>query len=43
MFKATCLVALKRKDQSPRILALEILIYLILEVFECLILEVFKH
>jgi hypothetical protein len=25
MFKVTCLIALKRKDQSPRILHLEIL------------------
>jgi hypothetical protein len=30
MFKDTCLVGLKRKDQSPRIIDLEILIYLIL-------------
>jgi hypothetical protein len=31
MFKDTCLVALKRKDQNPRILDPEILIYLILK------------
>jgi hypothetical protein len=30
MFKDTCLVGFKRKDQSPRIIDLEILIYLIL-------------
>jgi hypothetical protein len=28
MFKDTCLITLKRNDQSPRILDLEILIYL---------------
>jgi hypothetical protein len=33
MFKVTCLIALKRKDQSPRILHLEILIDLLLKVF----------
>jgi hypothetical protein len=31
MFKDTCLIALKRKDWSPRILGVEILIYLILK------------
>jgi hypothetical protein len=35
MFKNTCLIALKRKDQSPRTIGLEILIYLILEDFIC--------
>jgi hypothetical protein len=39
MLKDTCLVALKIKDWSPRIL--EIVIYLTLEIFICLILEVF--
>jgi hypothetical protein len=33
MFKDTCLIALKRKDQSPGILHLEILIDLLLKVF----------
>jgi hypothetical protein len=33
MVKDTCLIALKRKDQSPRILHLEILIDLLLKVF----------
>jgi hypothetical protein len=33
MFKDTYLIALKRKDQSPRILHLEILIDLLLKVF----------
>jgi hypothetical protein len=33
MFKVTCLIALKRKDQSPRILHLEILVDLLLKVF----------
>jgi hypothetical protein len=30
MFKDNCLIAIKRKDQSPRIFHLEILVYLIL-------------
>jgi hypothetical protein len=33
MFKMTCLIALKRKDRSPRILHLEILVDLLLKVF----------
>jgi hypothetical protein len=33
MFKETCLIALKRKDQSPRTLHLEILVDLLLKVF----------
>jgi hypothetical protein len=33
MFKVTCLIALKRKDLSPHILHLEILIDLLLKVF----------
>jgi hypothetical protein len=33
MFKDTCLIALKRKDRSPRILQLKILIDLLLKVF----------
>jgi hypothetical protein len=33
MFKVTCLIALKRKDRRPRILHLEILVYLLLKVF----------
>jgi hypothetical protein len=33
MFKETCLIALKRKDESPRILHLEILVDLLLKVF----------
>jgi hypothetical protein len=33
MVKDTCLIALKRKDQSPRILHLEILVDLLLKVF----------
>jgi hypothetical protein len=33
MFKVTCLIALKRKDRSPHILHLEILIDLLLKVF----------
>jgi hypothetical protein len=33
MFKVTCLIALKRKDRSPRILHLEILVDLLLKVF----------
>jgi hypothetical protein len=33
MFKLTCLIALKRKDWSPRILHLEILVDLLLKVF----------
>jgi hypothetical protein len=33
MLKVTCLIALKRKDQSPRILHLEILVDLLLKVF----------
>jgi hypothetical protein len=33
MVKDTCLIALKRKDQSPRILHLEILADLLLKVF----------
>jgi hypothetical protein len=33
MVKGTCLIALKRKDQSPRILHHEILIDLLLKVF----------
>jgi hypothetical protein len=40
IFKDTCLVALKRKDQSPHILYLENLHILALEVFIRLILEV---
>jgi hypothetical protein len=32
MFKETCLIALKRKDQSPPILHLEILVDLLLKV-----------
>jgi hypothetical protein len=35
MFKDTCLIALKRKDRSPRIFDLEILIDLLLKVFIC--------
>jgi hypothetical protein len=35
MFKDTCLIALKRKDQSPHILHLEILVDLLLKVFVC--------
>jgi hypothetical protein len=41
MLKDTSLIDLKRKDQSPHILALEIIIYLTLEIFVRLILEVF--
>jgi hypothetical protein len=33
MFKVTCLIALKRKDRSPRILHIEILVDLLLKVF----------
>jgi hypothetical protein len=33
MFKDTCLIALKRKDHSPRILHLEILVDLLLKIF----------
>jgi hypothetical protein len=33
MVKGTCLIALKRKDQSPHILHLEILVDLLLKVF----------
>jgi hypothetical protein len=33
MFKVTCLIALKIKDRSPRILHLEILVDLLLKVF----------
>jgi hypothetical protein len=33
MFKVTCLIALKRKDRSPHILHLEILVDLLLKVF----------
>jgi hypothetical protein len=33
MVKDTCLIALKRKEQSPHILGLEILLYFILEAF----------
>jgi hypothetical protein len=33
MFKVTCLIALKRKDRSPHILHLEILVNLLLKVF----------
>jgi hypothetical protein len=33
MVKGTCLIALKRKDRSPRILHLEILVDLLLKVF----------
>jgi hypothetical protein len=33
MFKVTCLIALKRKDQSSHILHLEILVDLLLKVF----------
>jgi hypothetical protein len=33
MVKDTCLIALKRKDRSPRILHLEILVDLLLKVF----------
>jgi hypothetical protein len=33
MFKDTCLTALKRKDQGPRIPHLEILVDLVLKVF----------
>jgi hypothetical protein len=43
MVKDTCLIALKRKDQSPRINYLEIHVRLILEVFVYLILKVFVH
>jgi hypothetical protein len=43
MFKDTCLIALKRKDQSPHIFGLESLCILDLVVFLCLILEVFIH
>jgi hypothetical protein len=43
MFKDTCLIALKRKDQSPHIIDLEILVYLTLEIFVRLILKVFIH
>jgi hypothetical protein len=32
MFKDTCLIALKRKDQSPHIPDLEVFIHIILEV-----------
>jgi hypothetical protein len=31
MLKDTCLIALKRKDQSPHIFALEILVYMLLK------------
>jgi hypothetical protein len=31
MFKDSCLIALKRKDRSPRMFELEILIYMILK------------
>jgi hypothetical protein len=41
MFKDTCLIALKRKDQSPYILGLESFCILDLEIFIRLILEVF--
>jgi hypothetical protein len=33
MFKETCLIALKRKDWSPHILHLEILVDMLLKVF----------
>jgi hypothetical protein len=33
MFKETCLIALKRKDRSPHILHLEILVDLLLKIF----------
>jgi hypothetical protein len=33
MFKDTCLIALKRKDRSPRIRHLEFLVDLLLKVF----------
>jgi hypothetical protein len=33
MVKCTCLIALKRKDRSPRILHLEIFVELLLKVF----------
>jgi hypothetical protein len=33
MVKGTCLIALKRKDRSPQILHLEILVDLLLKVF----------
>jgi hypothetical protein len=35
MFKLTCLIALKRKDRSPHIHHLEILVDLLLKVFVC--------
>jgi hypothetical protein len=41
MVNDTCLIALKRKDQNPCILSLEISIYLLLKVFVYLILEIF--
>jgi hypothetical protein len=43
MFKDTCPIALKRKDRSPSIFQLEILIYLILDVFIRIILKVFIY
>jgi hypothetical protein len=33
MFKVTCLITLKRKDRSPRILHFEIIVDLLLKVF----------
>jgi hypothetical protein len=35
MVKETCLIALKRKDRSPRVLHLEILVDFLLKVFVC--------
>jgi hypothetical protein len=43
MFKATCLVALKRKDWSPRILHIGIPHILDLGIFVYLISKVFEH
>jgi hypothetical protein len=41
MFKDTCLVALKIKDRSPRIIDLEILVYMLLKSSYTLVLKVF--
>jgi hypothetical protein len=41
MFKDTCLIALKRKDRSPRILHLEILVYQLQN--DCLNTQAYNH
>jgi hypothetical protein len=49
MDKGTCLIALKRKDRSPHILHLEILVDLLLKVFvhqlqnNCLNAQAYNH